>query len=468
MSDGIAQLVTIPLRNGGEVRVGPDGLRIRDALYTLASIQDARQVSPEPETVALRVAGTGLVEFQPARAGDGAVALEALFRLRPELRPAGFAPVLSVDLPPLPATSYVPPEARLPAQGRMGQQAGTMTQRIPVPPEVASAYGPQPNRGRAELTPYPRSFGELVGVVFRLYGKHLGVWLALAFVVVLLPAVVMGGLAVAIDMLRGVDPLAGRDALGQLLGGADGAASASPAALPAYYELLTSLHFMLGLALDAWTLAALTIASRDALLGRRLSLRSSIGGGFSRLWRTLSATLLVILMVVVLSLPALFLAAVVAEVLSGIIVAVTGAAVASGTDLTPLGFVVAVIAMLIAFLPVLALGVRLGLAPSLAALGYNDPIRRSLLLTRRHWWRTFGVLLLANIPLLIALLTELAAEYVSVGLASVVVRPLVLYFVAPLSALALTALIYDLRLRHEGYFVFMQEQVTPIPGKTMG
>src|SRR5689334_7400014 len=103
MSDGTTYLVALPLRNGAEARVTPEGVHVGDAFYALASIQDARQVAPEPETVALRVAGTGLVEFQPARAGDGAVALEALFRLRPELRPAGFAPVLPADLPPLPA-----------------------------------------------------------------------------------------------------------------------------------------------------------------------------------------------------------------------------------------------------------------------------------------------------------------------------------------------------------------------------
>ncbi|MGZ3667756.1 MAG: hypothetical protein ACXVDA_25095, partial [Ktedonobacterales bacterium] len=100
------------------------------------------------------------------------------------------------------------------------------------------------------------------------------------------------------------------------------------------------------------------------------------------------------------------------------------------------------------------------------ALGYEDPVRRSLLLTRQQWWRTFGVLLVANLPLLIGGLGVVAAEYVSVGLALAVVSPLVQLLAAPLSALAYTALIYDLRLRREGYLVFMQERLTPPPPET--
>ena len=464
MRDGTTYLVALPLRNGAEVRVTPDGVHVGDAFYALASIQDARQVAPAPETVALRVAGTCLVEFQPARAGDGAVALGALFRLRPDLRPAGFAPVLPADLPPLPAPHVpLPP---LPSGQAIARKPWLPDQRIAVPPEVASAYGPQPNRGRAELTPYPRSFGQLLGAIIRLYAKHLGAWLVLAFVVALVPHLVINALQLALDAQRGIDPLAGRDVLGEFLNTSGRTTSTPNGAEPPLHTLLTSLISMFELVLGAWTLAALTTGSRDAVLGRRVSLKTSIAGGFRRVWKTLGATLLVILLLLGASLIALLLSVALAVLLSIAVLPFAGKAAVSSTQPTPLTVALVACALGIAFLPVLALGVRLALAPSLAALGYEDPVRRSLLLTRHQWWPTFGVLLIANLPLLIGGLGVVAAEYASAGLALAVVSPLVQLLAAPLSALAYTALIYDLRLRREGYLVFMQERLTPPPPET--
>lgn len=461
MSDSTMYLVALPLRNGGEVRVAPDGVYIGDAFYALASIQDARQVAPEPETIAFRVAGSGLVEFQPARPGDGAVALEALFRLRPELRPAGFAPVLPADLPPLP-----PPRMPLPSPAPRQVAPGKPwlpDQRIPVPAEVASAYGPQPNRDRAELTPYPRSFGQLLGAILRLYGKHIGIWLALSFVVALLPDLITSGFQLALDAQHGLDPLAGRDVLGEFLNASGTTTSMPGATEPPLYTLLGSIVSMLALVLGAWTLAALTTASRDAVLGARVSFKTSIACGLRRLWKTLGATLLVILILLGASLIALLISVALVALLSFLAEPVAGSAALSSSEPTPLGITLAACAMAIAFLPVLTLGVRLALAPSLAALGYEDSVRRSLLLTQRQWWRTFGVLLLANLPALVGALGVVVVEYASVGLALVVVSPLVQLLVAPLSALAYTALIYDLRLRREGYLVFMQEHLMPPP-----
>src|SRR5579883_259349 len=87
---GVAPLASILLRDGTTLQIAPDGVRAGDKVIELAKIQDARRVSPNPETIAFRVAGMGLLEYQPEREGDGATALEALYRLRPELRPAGF------------------------------------------------------------------------------------------------------------------------------------------------------------------------------------------------------------------------------------------------------------------------------------------------------------------------------------------------------------------------------------------
>lgn len=461
MSEGNAQLVTISLRNGGEVRVAPNGMSIGDSFYELGRIQDARQVAPDPETVALRVAGKGLVEFQPARTGDGALALEALFRLRPELRPAGFAPILPADLPSLPAPRI--PQIPIPRQSNTGKPR-TPAQPTAVPPEVASAYGPQPNRGRTELTPYPRRFGQLIGATARLYTRHFGVWLILAFVVAFLPDLVTNGLQVALDAQRGIDPLAGRDVLGEFLTILAGTTTTPPTTEPPLYTLLGSLVSMLALVLGAWTLVALTSGSRDAVLGNRVSIKTSIASGFRRLWNTLGTTLLVILLLLGASLIALILSAGLAVLLAIVALPFAGSAALSGNEFTPFKAALIVCAMVIAFLPVLSLGVRLSLAPSLAALGYDDPVRHSLLLTQRQWWRACGVLLLASLPALVGGMGVLAAEYGAVGPALVVISPLVQLVVAPWSALAHTALIYDLRLRREGYDVFLQEHITPSPG----
>ncbi|HEX8035914.1 MAG TPA: hypothetical protein VF510_18810, partial [Ktedonobacterales bacterium] len=316
------------------------------------------------------------------------------------------------------------------------------------------------------LTPYPRSFGQLLGAIIRLYGKHLGIWLVLAFVVALLPRLITNALQLALEMQRGLDPLAGRDVLGDLLNTSGVTTSTPNGAEPPLYTLLTSLISMFELVLGAWTLAALTAGSRDAILGRRVTIKTSVVGGFQRLWKTLGATLLVILLLLGVSLIALVVAFVIDLLFTIVALPLAGPAAASGTEPTPFRIGLAACAMDIAFLPVLALAVRLALAPSLAALGYEDPVRRSLLLTRRQWWRTFGVLLVANVPALLLGLGMLAAEYMSAGLALIVVGPLVQLLAAPLTALAYTALIYDLRLRREGYLVFMQEHLTPPPPET--
>ena len=103
--------VTIPLRSGASASVRHDGVHVDERMYALADIQDARQVAPDPVTIALRVANERhVVELQPAQTSDGALLLEALFRLRPELRPAGFeAPAtLPAGFPPLPQPTHQP------------------------------------------------------------------------------------------------------------------------------------------------------------------------------------------------------------------------------------------------------------------------------------------------------------------------------------------------------------------------
>ena len=74
--------ITIPLRDGAQASVGRQNMRVGEREFAVADIQDARQVAPNPVTIALRVAGERHgVELQPAQPGDGALLLEAIFRL---------------------------------------------------------------------------------------------------------------------------------------------------------------------------------------------------------------------------------------------------------------------------------------------------------------------------------------------------------------------------------------------------
>ncbi len=77
------------------------------------------------------------------------------------------------------------------------------------PPQTLAAYGPEPNRTYAELTPTPRTTGQLIGATFRLFGKRLGPLLALAAIVSAVPSIFIGILEAILSALSGINPLAG-------------------------------------------------------------------------------------------------------------------------------------------------------------------------------------------------------------------------------------------------------------------
>ena len=176
--------VRVAARDGGELSVSPDGVRIGARHFPLERIQDARQVSPDPETIALRVAGFPLVEFRPARQGDGRLALEAIYRLRPDLRPvgfegpetlpAGFPPLPTRPAQPLPFAQQYPGYAPMPPVGAGYPPPSYPSSGYPVepppgypgmarpgfpPPQgryMPYPVAPSPNRLTGEVTPYPR------------------------------------------------------------------------------------------------------------------------------------------------------------------------------------------------------------------------------------------------------------------------------------------------------------------------
>src|SRR5690348_15485466 len=143
--------LTISLRDGSQAALGDERMRVGEREFAVADIQDARQVAPDPPTIALRVAGARHgVELQPTQPEEGTLLLEAIFRLRPALRPAGFeAPTaLPSGFPPLPAPATNPPALGQPwtAQSRWSPNPG-----LYAPPPGKSA--PMPSQGYGSYAP---------------------------------------------------------------------------------------------------------------------------------------------------------------------------------------------------------------------------------------------------------------------------------------------------------------------------
>jgi hypothetical protein len=477
MSGGAAPLIAIALRDGTLLRVEVAGVRLGDRLYELERIQDARQVAPDPETFALRVAGSGLVEFQPAHVGDGAVALEALFRLRPDLRPAGFepprAPTPEMYPPapppygPAPMGGYLPP----PPTAGYGMPPAPSAQGYPPYPPYPSAGYPgspapvfvpvgvrSPNTGHGRLTQVPRTFGELLGATFTLLGRRMGSWLTLAIVTALVPAILAGMARITATRLLGLDRLADGQAV------FDPSAQScpfpviiQPARGDALYQGIAVLAGLVVLAaiLDAWAKASLALGTRDAILGRRMAVGSSLAGGLRRLPRTLGASIVVWALTYGLLAPSFVLIAVSFANLRGVDLCATAStslpdSVAAAAALEVLGTFLLLPATLLA----LFFAARLGLAPYTAAterIGMWAALGKSWRLTRGSFWRVLGVMLL--IFLLVAVAQSVGGQFAlaSVEIAYLVVVPILALFAMPLTVISRVVLLYDLRLRREGY-----------------
>src|SRR5262249_13371806 len=279
--------VTIPLRDGTVLRVARDGVSLYGRRHELERIQDARQVAPEPETIALRISGVGLLEFQPERTGDGLIALEGLYRLRPDLRPAGFMPLSLApgDLPPPPA----------PSLGQGYPAAGYYAPGY-VAPQYAPAYGRNPNSLGGELTPYPRRFGEVLAAIFQLFGKHLPQWLVLGLLVGVIPGILSGAFQLLLSDVQGPEMLTGLPSL-PLAGGGQSSSCTLTFYVPPTNVLVRDVGLVIGVlalsavfgALEASTLGS---AAREALVGRRVGVKMSLAGGLRRLPATLGTTVL--------------------------------------------------------------------------------------------------------------------------------------------------------------------------------
>lgn len=459
--ENLEPFVTIPLRDGSQAVVGNAGVRVGDRAFALADIQDARQVAPDPMTIALRVANERhFVELQPVRTDDGALLLEAIYRLRPELRPAGFeTPVaLPAGFPPMPPVASAPAEPN-----PWGAQSGWPAySRPPAPlpgaymPPPAPMYGP-PVLSGGRLTPYPRSAGQLIGAVFELFMAHWQRWLLLALVALILPEVVRGGVDAVFRVLGGHDlweglPLAaGGTSNNSLLSGTD---LASPNGL-LFTALDLAISAAIGAIIGGWAASVLGTASRDALVGRMPQVGSALRAGTKRFLPAAGASILSGLVTLAILSPVI--------VLYAIILTQYGAALADPNTIDPTSSVATTLGLLGCLTLVLLVscgalaiyvGIRLALATYIAAtesLGPVAALRRSWDLTRGQWWHTFVPIFV--LELLVALISIPATfiQYASFGIATLFAVPLMAVLTAPLLALAAVTVLYDLRLRREGF-----------------
>jgi len=447
MSGWGAPEVSIPLRDGAELRVGPEGVRVGDQVFSLPALHDARLVSPAPETIALRLTDERLVEYQPARPGDAAIALEALYRLRPDLRPAGFAPILSLPptFPPPQPTPFAPP--------------GFYPTPAAPPPGYAPYFAPNPNALQPELTPIPRTFGQLLSAVFQLYFKHWTKWLALALCVGIWPGLLVGTALVVGLALLGLDPSGGY--LSLIISPSSSVSTSPLSSLQGQDQLvlvgLVAGSLVLLLFFVPWQVATLGVAAREAVVGRPIKIGAALAGGLRRLLPVLGVYVLEVLLFDVVF-GVIAVAAVLLAFATGSTLDRSSSSVATLSAAAVLGILALALVM---YVGVVYLGVRLALAPYAAATLRIGPARAlgtSWRLTRGNFWRTLGVLFIVGLVVSTLSNSISVVQLVSIPAAFLVLLPLVLGLTMPLSTLAAVVVLYDLRLRREGYSAVAVDQ----------
>jgi hypothetical protein len=488
VSDAGAPLARVRLMDGRDLTITPDAARVGDRTHLIARIEEARLLFLQPETIGLRMADVGLVEYTVARPGDGQVTLDAIYHVRPELRrpdleppapeaPPGFqvpaAPTLetATPMPPFAAPGMYPPGVYPP------QPAGVYPPGVhpfpvmappasappaPFPERVTAAYGPRPNQRHATLTPTPRTAGQLISATFRLVARRFGLFALLALLIVFLPNLALGALSVATSALSGQDPFAAApNPLTQLQQALNGQTPATPTTTATPGDALAGLLSLIILAgtlvLTGWSVAALTVAAREADLGRPASALSCAREGWRRLWPALWALILTEAM--------LFTIAVLGLGFSlGLILAVVEPQPGTPPLPSSAGLVVSVMAGGLALLTLALLAwlwPRLALAPAAAALGIPAPIRSGWRLASGGAWRILLALLAVGVVTSALSIPAALSQFISNGWSALLIIPIAQMIVAPLSALVRVVALYDQRLRREGYTLFLSEAIQP-------
>jgi len=512
--------VVIPLIDGRSLIIAPDGIRDGQRFFELSTLMRAERLSTVPESLAFEVQKLGQIVFQPARPGDAALALDALYRYRPELRPVTAvsatpdvnigAPVAASDatpavsgtppdgqqatapgatptLPPAweatpaappawdatpaapPVGAYPPypgyspyPGAPMPPGAAPGAPSNPVYPGYPPYPPYAPGfpppgapptpygaypYGPPlaaPGAPTSGVPPYPRGFGELLGAIFSAYGRYFLPLVRLALVAILLPEVIVGLVQAGVYLIVGANPLGpALDTAAPLFAqmGVNVPASGPTLSTGQFqvYSQLNLIIVLVGLLAGAWEVALMAQGAREAALGRPLRVGAALRAGLRRVLPTLGVTLLVGLITFAALLPGLLAL--------GLTIA-TGSSGAAflGVALTTAGVVFAIF-----------LAIRLSLAPYIAALGLGHAISQSWTLTQGHWWRVFGAVVLVS--LIIGVVESLFAnvQLASFLVGVAIVTPLIVTVATPLLSLTYMTLLYDLRVRRDGYPTVMRE-----------
>lgn len=460
--------LAIPLRDGTQASVSNDALRVGDREFALNDIQDARQVAPDPETVALRVANERFgVELQPAQLGDGALLLEALFRLRPALRPAGFeSPVtLPPGFPSRPSDTAMPPAAN-PWSPRptVQEQPGVYPPPLGTYPSPSQTGYALPKVAGGRLSPRPRSISELIGATFELFFAHWRRWLLLGLLALIVPEIASGIVDAVFAVLGGSNLWAGLAPASSTA--ASGTFGLGGSSLPAGRDLLLfalnlAATAIIGVLIGGWSAAVLGNAARNALYGHAPQVRDDVRAGFRRAIPAIGANVLVGLIILLILAPLI--------VLYSVLLTQFGAAIADQTTLDPSSQAASVFGVLgcltlLFFLPCgvgsIYVFIRLLLAPYIAATEHVGPraaVRKSWELTRGSWGHTFTPLMAVWLCTLGISFAVGLLQYASLGVATLVIIPVVAAVIAPLGALACVEVLYDLRLRREGYASLVSE-----------
>lgn len=448
----------IPLADGTTLRVDDEGVHLGAQAYRFGQLEDARLISPYPETLGLRVTGSSYVTAVPARPGDAFLALEAIYRRRPDLRPA-FAP-------PPPGAFYGSPTGYPyaapppPPYGTWGAPPSP-----PIPPG-----GRQPGLGF-----WPKDIGQVFVTTFRLYFQRFGKLFLLSLAATLPTALITGLFVVGDLYLFGFDITKSYlqnifTFLNTIPSSLD---SSTPPPLPRFLTLspqAVALVILGGIGLlvvlllfSAWQTAALAIGAREAVLGRPVRVGAALGQGLRRLFPVLGALVLLGLILIGVYLVAL----IPIILLSGTLVALNvGGLGRASIGLLYLIPILTTTIFVIVYVIIIFFVIRLGLAPYAAAcdaIGPGRAIARSWTLVRGNWWRTFLATFLVGLIASTATQTLVAPMLIlPIFIGFLVLLPLVTIVVSPLSAVVEVVIYYDLRLRREGYVDLARQLGLPL------
>ena len=263
---------------------------------------------------------------------------------------------------------------------RYGERIPGYSQPPEVPaPVVPQAYVPPPKPGLIPL--HPLSFGQLLGGAFQVIRYNPRATVAPALIISLIQSLLTTGVTYGIglvtaDRVARAATEADRSAI--IVGGV---ATGGAAALAVVIASVVGTALLQGI---------LTRVVADGALGKRPTAGEALRAAGRRFWPLVGFALLLGLMQLVLIL-------VLAASVAGLLVAFSGVA-------NSIGILYAVlIAIPIAVALIVVYGffaIKLALAPSVIVLEHGRvfaAIRRSWGLTRRAFWRTFGLIALVTV-----------------------------------------------------------------------